>query len=206
MEQEEYLTFGALIIFTREVTFITQSISSTSLGKKTRQMSTDNTNESAWIVGISPPKTRQGYLLSGFLALVGLSFIFCFDNESVDAAMIGYLQLGFAALVLAMAYRTSAQSKELLVIDNTGIWYRDWRIPVIPWAMISRASVAGSRIKASLDITIENPDQLLARLPENERKTFTRNTLVKLPAISIPDGAVSASLQDILVEIEKHSG
>lgn len=109
-----------------------------------------------WTCDGSANKVLQGYLLSGFLAIVGILFIFVLNDSSPDAVTIGYVQLLFSAIVGVLAYRGARSSDRILIINDDGIWFKTWATSVIPWNQIISIEIAGSRFNASLKITVKD--------------------------------------------------
>jgi hypothetical protein len=117
----------------------------------------DTVNNDEWVCSGSINKVLQGYLLSGFLAIVGLLFLFVLDKSSPDAIAIGYVQLVFAVVVGLLAYRGSRNSGRVLIMNNDGIWYRGWGQGPVPWMQIATIDAGGSRINAFLRVKLGDP-------------------------------------------------
>ncbi len=108
-----------------------------------------------WTCDGAKNKTFQGYLLCGFLAIVGLLFIFVFNDASPDATMIGFVQLLFSVLVGGLAYRGGRNLERQLVMNGDGISFRGWGTTVYPWHNVSSVEISGSRINAFLRINLQ---------------------------------------------------
>ena len=139
----------------------------------------DTVNSDEWTCSGSVNKVMQGYLLCGFLTIVGFAFIFVLDKSSPDAMLIGFVQLLFAAIVGALAYRGSRYSDRLLVLNNEGMFFRGWGNNVVPWQKIARVEPGGSRISAFLRVELSDP-------------TAPR------PMLKIPAGDLSVPLQEVV--------
>jgi len=155
-----------------------------------------------WVSGMSRNRLLQGYLLSGFLAVVALLFIFVLNDSSPDAQLIGFAQLFFAGIIFLLAYRNGVNSTRLLVMDSNGIWYQGWKTSAVPWNEISDVSVSGSRIKASVNVTLKDPDAWVDAKSAAEQKSIRKNPLVVMPILKIPNGHVEASLPVIVEEAQ----
>ena len=165
----------------------------------------DTSDFGEWTCSMSRSKTQHGYLLAGFLILVGLVFIFIFPDASPDARIIGGVTVVFGCFIFAMAHRTMAKSQRLLVLNNKGIWYQDWKGPVVPWGQISDLDIAGSRIKAELRIAVKDIDAIAGLLDESARKAFIKNPLEKGPILSIPNGNLNVPLDEVSDRILAHT-
>lgn len=155
----------------------------------------DDNNE--WVCGISKNKIQQGYLLAGFMVISGLALMFYFDSASEDAALIGMVNLGFAALVFFMTRRSLANSSRLLILNNDGVWFRDWKGPVVPWDQIAVFEVGGTRIKAALRVHLKDPEAVISLLDASDRAAFEKNPLFNAPTLRIPNGSLAEPLEII---------
>ncbi len=156
---------------------------------------TDNNTE--WVCGISRNKIQQGYLLAGFMAVSGLALMFYLNDASEDAALIGMINLGFAAVVFYMTRRSITKSSRLLVVNSDGVWFRDWKGPVIPWKQIANVEISGTRIKASVRLTLKDPEAVITLLDAADRTAFEKNPLINMPVLKIPNGTLAVSLEHI---------
>lgn len=154
-------------------------------------------NATEWVCGISKNKTQQGYLLAAFMVISGLALMFFLDSASEDAALIGMVNIAFGAIVFFLARRSAMNSQRLLVLNADGVWYRDWKGPVIPWNQIANIEVGGSRIKAALRITLRDPEAVITMLDAADRPGFEKNPLNILPVITIPNGSLAVPLDQV---------
>ena len=154
-------------------------------------------NNTEWVCGISKNKVQQGYLLAGFMALSGLALMFYLNEASEDATLIGMINLIFAAVVFYMTRRSITKSSRLLVLNSDGVWFRDWKGPVIPWQQIGNAELSGSRIKASVRITLKDPEAVMTLLDAADRTAFEKNPLINMPVLKIPNGALAVPLEQV---------
>lgn len=153
--------------------------------------------ESEWICGVSKNKIQQGYLLAGFMLVSGLALMFYLNDASKDATLIGMVNIGFAAVVFFLTRRSLATSSRLLVLNSDGVWYRDWKGPVIPWSQIASIEISGSRIKAAVRVTLKDPEAVITLLDAADRKAFEKNSLVIMPVLRIPNGTLADTLEQV---------
>ncbi|NQV45426.1 MAG: hypothetical protein HQ501_11005 [Rhodospirillales bacterium] len=152
---------------------------------------------SEWVCGVSKNKIQQGYLLAGFVLVSGLALMFYLNDASEDATLIGMVNIGFAAVVFFMTRRSLATSSRLLVLNSDGVWYRDWKGPVVPWNQIANIEISGSRIKAAVRLTLKDPEAVITLLDAADRKAFEKNPLVNMPVLRVPNGALADTLEQI---------
>lgn len=163
---------------------------------------------SEWVCGISKNKVQQGFLLAGFLVVSGFVLMFVLNSASQDAALIGMINIAFGVLVFFMAKRSAANSKRLLVLNDEGVWYKDWKGPVIPWEQIAHFQLGGSRIKASLQVTLKDPETVITMLDVADRAAFEKNPLYNSPVIKIPNGSLAEPLETVhekMKEFARHA-
>jgi len=160
--------------------------------------------ENEWQCGISKNKVHQGYFLTGFLALVGISFITFLNSGSADASMLGLLMLAGSAAIGFMTYRNAQKSEILLILNNEGIWYKDWNVPTINWQHIDDIQLGGSKLKASIRLTLGDPNQVISQLDKEKRRAFEKNLLVALPILKIPAGNLESSLEEVRDKIKNY--
>jgi len=157
--------------------------------------------KSEWVCGISKNKIHQGYLLAVFMLLSGLALMFYLNSASEDATLIGMINIGFAAVVFFMTRRSQLKSSRLLVLNSDGVWYRDWKGPVIPWQQIKNVRLGGSRVRSAVYITLKDPEAVVTLLDAADRGAFEKNPLINLPILKIPNGSLAVPLEQILDEI-----
>ncbi len=157
-------------------------------------------------------KVRSGVLLGAVLAAIGLA-VMTFGASSIsNAERIGAVILALAAVVLAVVLRGALDRRARLVLDEGGVWYRDWGIGTVPWREIAHASLGGTRTKTYVGIELRDTASFLAGLTASERKHLHHNRLVRLPVLQVPQGALDATLDEVLVvvqsgiEVSRHSG
>lgn len=150
---------------------------------------------------VSRTKLQHGYLLAGVLAAIGLVMLALSGPSIPDGQLIGLIPLGLAAIVLISVIRTARDPRPRMVLDSEGVWYRDWGLPVVPWPQVERAHITGSRLLGSISLELRDPDALLAGLDEATRAKIKSNSLVRLPRLMVPNGALDASPNDIVAAI-----
>ncbi len=150
-----------------------------------------------WICGISKNKVQQGYLLAGFMAVSGLALMFYLNDASEDATLIGMVNLFFACVVFFMTRRSITKSSRLLVLNSDGVWFQDWKGPVIPWEQIAGIELSGSRIKACVRIALKDPDAVISLIDVADRTAFEKNPLINMPILKIPNGTLAVPLEQV---------
>ena len=151
---------------------------------------------------ISRTKVQHGLLLGAVLAVIGLAVIGLGASVIPDAGLIGGLNLLIAAGILVSVMRSARDRRPRLVVDRSGIWYRDWEIGTVPWPEVADAAIAGPRLLSFLAVRLRDPDGYAARLPDAERAKLRSSRLYRAPVLRVPNGALDAPLEEILAAIE----
>ena len=154
----------------------------------------------------SRTRVQHGILLGGVLALVGLGTLLFAGRSVPDSELVGAVALVLSAIILFGVWRSARDASARMVLDDVGIWFRDWEIGPVPWAAFDDAYTSGSRLQAFVSLHLRDPDGFLANLPETERKALRANRLARLPELRIPHGALDAPLDEILAAIKTHLG
>jgi hypothetical protein len=151
-------------------------------------------------------RVEHGILLGVVLALIGSGTLLFAGSSVPDAEIVGTVALGLSAVILLVVWRSARDTSARMVLDDVGIWFRDWKIGTVPWDAFDDAYPSGSRLQAFASLHLRDPDGFLASLPESERKTLRVNRLARLPEMRIPHGAVDAPLDEVLTAIKVHLG
>ncbi len=154
----------------------------------------------------SRTRIQHGILLGGVLALVGLGTLLFAGPSVPDSEWVAAVALTLSAVIWLLVWRNARDTSARMVLDDLGIWFRDWGIGPAPWAAFDDAYTSGSRMQAFVSLHLRDPDSFLASLPEAERKALRGNRLARLPELRIPHGALDAPLDEILAAIKSHLG
>ncbi len=147
-------------------------------------------------------KVWHGVLLGAVLAVIGLT-VMTFSGSSIpNAELIGAVILVLAVAVLAVGLRGALDRQARLVLDGSGVWYRDWGIGAVPWREIAHASLGGAGMKTYLGVELRDTMGFMADLTASEQEHLHHNHLVRLPVLLVPQGAFDASLDEILAAVE----
>jgi len=141
--------------------------------------------------------TRNGWIVSGLLAVTGLGTL-AFGRGSVDDPLAtGSLALALAVAMMGYTRWMARQRTPPLRIDDGGIWFKDWRARV-PWGQVADAYQSGARLRPFVTLRLRDPEAFLADLGPREAKALRRNRLWKPPELNIPSAVVEGSQREIL--------
>lgn len=147
-------------------------------------------------------RVQHGILLGAVLALIGLGTLLFAGTAVRDADLVGGVVLVLSAVMLAVTWRNARDARARMVLGSDGIWFRDWNIHPVPWAVFDDAYTSGSRLQAFVALHLHDSDGFLAGLPEAERKSLSANRLARMPELRIPHGTLDASLDEVLTAIQ----
>lgn len=150
---------------------------------------------------IGRSKTRNGLIIAGLCAVIGLAMIL-FSGEAVpDQRLVGALVLVLGLAVGFHAWRTGRPDGAHLRLDAAGVYFREWGAE-IPWSAIADVYQSGARLQPFITLRIRDPEGLLAALPPDQARALRGNRLWKAPELRIPYHAVEASRDEVLAAIE----
>jgi hypothetical protein len=151
---------------------------------------------------ISRTKLQQGYLLGGFLMVIGVIVFFIGQQVIPDATLIAIGHVVVGGGVIGYSIRLSLDPRPRLLLDADGVWYRDWKTRPIPWEQIRGVSTSGSRMSSFVCIELRDEQTLLHIIPEGDRQKFKSNRLVRLPKLLIPNNSVDAPFNELVDAIK----
>ncbi len=146
-------------------------------------------------------RAQHGMLLSAVLAVIGLASLLIAGPAVPDADLAGAVALLLSLGVLIVVLRGARDRRPRLVLDQSGVWFRDWEIETVSWAAVRGAYTGGSRVQAYITLRLRDPERFLEDLPEAARARLNSNRLFRRPDLRIPNGAVDASLDEVLAVI-----
>ena len=155
---------------------------------------------------VAPDKLKHGLLIAGLLTLIGLWMIFFAGPLVAYGELAGYVNLTLAAGLAAMALRRARDPRPLLVLDQGGVWYRDWGLAPVPWDRIAGVTLGGSRLQSFATLEVTDAEALLGDLSPELRRKAEANRLVRPPRLLIPNGALDAPLPEIVAAIRTGLG
>ncbi len=151
----------------------------------------------------SRAKRVHGLLIAGVLALVGLGALIAAGPVVPDGRLIGAINLALAGGVAVYVLRTASNSSLDMVLDDDGIWFRDWNLPPVPWRHVVDASAAGSHLRPMIRVKLREAEFFFAQLDETAPKRRRANPLVHATDLMVPGNALDAPLDDILAAIRE---
>lgn len=154
--------------------------------------------------GVSRSKRTHGLLIAGLLTVTGLIAIAGAGPSLPDGRLIGIVALALAAGVGFHVLRTTRDPGPGMVLDDEGIWFREWGLPVVPWHHIAGVRTTGRRIRPLLSIDLRDAEIFFARTGGLANKQRRTNPLVRDDRLIVPNGALDATLGDIAATIREH--
>ncbi len=152
---------------------------------------------------VSRRKRLHGLLIAGIFTVVGVGAILGDGSWLADGLMIGLVNLALAAAVVVYVARTAWNPGVGMVLDDRGLWFRDWGLPPVPWRHVGDATTVGIRLRPLIRIELKDFDAFIAGLDEAARRRCRGNPLIRPPRLMIPNGALDAPLGDIVAAIRE---
>ncbi len=167
------------------------------------------TDDNAQAAGInvafrsSRAKRVHGLVIAGVLAAVGLLAMFAAGPALPDGQLIGLVNLALAGGVVVYVLRSAWNPGVGMVLDDNGVWFRDWDLPPVPWRHIANAHAAGIRLRPLVHVELHDAETFFARVDAGARKRRRANPLVRPTRLTVPNGALDAPLTDIVEAIRE---
>lgn len=155
-------------------------------------------NSSFTKVTIRSSKSRRfhGRILAGVFSVIGALSFLMGDNYVPDNEFVA----GVCAIVAVAVYFISSSSSSrgvAMTISKEGVWYRDWKLPVIPWRHVDRAYSTGIRLRPLLRIDLADAEILFSELNNTGAQNLRNHELVKSDHLLIPNGMLEAPISEI---------
>jgi len=155
---------------------------------------------------INGSKSRRVHvvIISGLLFAVGVGSLVLGKDHVPDHRLVGFV-CGGIALAVIIALRGAWAETVALTIDEEGLWYADWKLPLVPWCHIGDVYTTGIRLRPLLRINLENSVDFFQSLNTNARGRIRENNLVRIDHLLIPNGALEISIKDLIPLINDFS-
>lgn len=156
--------------------------------------------------GVSASRRVHASVIAGLLTAIGIGTMLFGDGYVRDHRLIAVVCWGLAAAALYVS-RGAWSRGTAMIIDDTGLWYRDWDLPPVPWRHVAGARAVGIRLRPLLRIDLKDTESFFAMLDSAARRRSRGNALVKGDHLLIPNNAVEKPISEIAVLIrERASG
>lgn len=153
------------------------------------------------IIRVSNSRRLHASIIAGLLVVTGFGSFLLGEGYVPDHELIGMVCGGMAAAVLIVA-RGAWTEGVAMTISAHGIWYRDWKMPVVPWKHVGRVYATGIRLRPLLRIDLDDADGFFAGLDDTSRRDVRGNTLVKSDHLLVPNGALALPITEVTTAIE----
>ena len=151
---------------------------------------------------IARSRVTHGFMLAGVLAAIGIWASLFADPQITGGPLLGLVNLGLAGGIAFHIWRLSRNKRPRLVIDQRGIWFRDWKLDPVPWSQIEGTLQKGGRLQAFLCLQLRDPEGLFSSLPAEQRGKAQANRLIRPPLLMIPAHSVDADFSEIRAAID----
>ena len=146
-------------------------------------------------------ETLHGKVVGGFLISVGVIFLLVPETVVSGGMLIGFAMLALGASVFLMIVWTASDKRARMIVNDEGVWHREWGLNVIPWNEISRVYMQGLRWDIKICVELKNPERFLATMSPADRSRLRSNPLIKLPELRLPPSALDATVDELLTAL-----
>jgi len=147
-------------------------------------------------IGVSKTRRFHGRILAGFFAVIGL-FSFLFGDTYVpDNEVIATVCAIGAGVVYFVSYGSWGKGV-VMTINREGVWYRDWKLPVIPWRHVGRSYSTGIRLRPLLRIDLVDAETLFSELTDKSVEKSRNSELVKSDYLLVPNGMLEIPISQV---------
>ena len=146
----------------------------------------------------APARLHHGLLIAGLLAATGIGILAFGGGVVADGPLIAAVSLALAAAVALYAVRGALDPRPRMVLDADGVWFRDWRLPPIPWHRIAGVPTAGSRLQPYVSVELADVDGFVGALDDRTQRRCRSNRLIHWPRLMVPNHAIDASFEEVL--------
>ena len=147
-------------------------------------------------IRLSKSRRFHGRILAGIFVVIGVLSFLVGDNYVPDNELVA----GVCAIGAIAVYFVSSGSWSrgvAMTISKEGVWYRDWKLPVIPWRHVDRAYSTGIRLRPLLRIDLADAEILFSELNGIGAQNLRNHELVKSDHLLIPNGMLEVPISEI---------
>lgn len=145
----------------------------------------------------SRSRSAQGFVLSGAMLVAGLVTLLLSGDHGESYLWSGLLLVAASLAVLVQALRTARDTAPWLVLDERGLWYKEWELPPVPWSEIDDHYQTGSRLQAFLAIALRDQEAYFAALAERGGKAVRFGRLIRPGLLLIPANTLDGDFRQI---------
>ena len=143
----------------------------------------------------------HGLVIAGVFFVAGIASFLFGSDQIADAEQIGLVCVAIALGVAIYVVRTNSDPEVGMVLDDDGLWFRDWGLPAVPWRYIADAYPIGARLRPMICVEIVNSDVFFSGLDQTTQQRARGNPLVRPPQLKVRNGSLDAALNEIVAAI-----
>ena len=143
----------------------------------------------------------HGLVIAGLLAVVGVGAMLAAGPAVPDGEMIGFVNFALAGAIVVYVVVTKWNPGVAMVLDDNGVWFRDWGLPPVPWRYVANAHTAGIRLRPMVYVDLHDAESFFAQLDASAQNRSRANPHVRPTRLTVPSGALDAPLTDVVEAI-----
>ena len=138
----------------------------------------------------------HGMIIAGLIGAIGVGALLA-GPRVPDNELVALVLLLMAAAQTGFVFYRTRDTGPHMVIDGDGVWFRDWRLPVVPWRHIAEVHQTGIRLQPFVCIELADAQAFFASLDDRARADSRSNRLIRSPRLMIPGRALEATPREI---------
>jgi hypothetical protein len=147
-------------------------------------------------IRLSKSRRSHALIIAGLFAAIGISSFLFGDGYVPDNDLVAIICVIGAVFVYGVSYGSWTEGVAMTV-SGAGVWYKDWKLPVIPWRHVGRAYSTGIRLRPLLRIDLVDAEGFFSDLDDASLRKLDGHTLVKSDYLLIPNGILEIPISEI---------
>lgn len=141
-----------------------------------------------------PSKFKLLGLMGLICLMVGMSYV-CTRHQEMIVRVVGWIGVGFFGLGFGVLPRMLGKGP-IVVIDDTGIEDRRWKLGVIPWDDVQSLQMYEIGSSKFLGIELIDPEKYLSRLRRWRRWLAATNRAMGFPSFAISFAGLTPGIDE----------
>lgn len=151
-------------------------------------------------IRLSRSRRIHALVIAGVFVAAGIVSVLVGGRHAPNSSLIAIVCFVGAVLVYGIS-RGSWSKGVAMTISREGVWYKDWKLPVIPWCHVGHAYPTGIRLRPLLRIDLVDAQKFFSELDEMALRKIDSHPLVKSNYLLVPNGILEVPISEISTTI-----
>ena len=151
-------------------------------------------------IRLSKSRRIHALIIAGLFAAIGIGSFLFGDGYVPDNDLVAIICVIGAVFIYGVSYGSWSEGVAM-TISGDGVWYKDWKLPVIPWRHVGRACSTGIRLRPLLRIDLVDAEVFFSELDDSSLRKLDGHTLVKSNYLLVPSGILEIPISEIATAI-----